>query len=71
MEFFATRIASSDRLMSIAYDLINGENFGGLEAHEEMLCDRPRIETYHRGSTATCDRATSSSTSAPAPVSWR
>lgn len=49
MEFFATRIASSDRLMSIAYDLINGENFGGLESHEEMLCDRPRIEAYHRG----------------------
>ena len=49
MEFAATRIASSDRLMAIAYDLINGDNFGGLEAHEEMLSDTSRIETYHRG----------------------
>ncbi|TDT18169.1 protein arginine N-methyltransferase 1 [Ilumatobacter fluminis] len=49
MEFVATRIASSDRLMSIAYDLINGDTFAGLEAHEEMLSDTPRIEAYHRG----------------------
>ena len=49
MEFVATRIASSDRLMSIAYDLINGDNFGGLEAHEEMLSDTPRIDAYHSG----------------------
>ena len=49
MEFVATRIASSDRLMAIAYDLINGDNFGGLESHEEMLSDTRRIEAYHRG----------------------
>ena len=49
MEFLATRIASSDRLMSIAYDLINGDNFAGLEAHEEMLSDTHRIRAYHRG----------------------
>ena len=49
MEFVATRIASSDRLMAIAYDLINSDTFGGLEAHEEMLSDTQRIEAYHRG----------------------
>lgn len=49
MEFVATRIASSERLMAIAYDLINSDTFGGLEAHEEMLSDAPRIEAYHRG----------------------
>ncbi len=32
-----------------AYDLMNSENFAGLEAHEEMLADRVRIDTYHRG----------------------
>ena len=32
-----------------AYDLMNGENFAGLEAHEEMLADRVRVDAYHRG----------------------
>lgn len=32
-----------------AYDLMNAENFGGLEPHEEMLSDRVRVEAYHRG----------------------
>ena len=28
---------------------MNSENFAGLEAHEEMLSDRVRIDAYHRG----------------------
>jgi type I protein arginine methyltransferase len=48
LEFAATRIASSDWLMTIAYDLMNGANFGGLAAQEEMLADTVRVETYHR-----------------------
>lgn len=36
-------------MMSVVYDLINGSNFAGLEAHEEMLSDRVRVETYRRG----------------------
>lgn len=48
-EFVAGRVASSDRLMSVAYDLMNGQNFAGLEAHEEMLSDTIRVEAYHRG----------------------
>jgi protein arginine N-methyltransferase 1 len=36
-------------MMSVAYDLMNGENFAGLEAHEEMLSDSVRVEAYHRG----------------------
>ena len=48
-EFVAERVASSDRMMSVVYDLINGSNFAGLEAHEEMLSDRVRVEAYHRG----------------------
>ncbi len=36
-------------MMSVAYDLMNGENFAGLEAHEEMLSDNVRVEAYHRG----------------------
>ncbi|MBT6444165.1 MAG: methyltransferase domain-containing protein [Acidimicrobiaceae bacterium] len=47
--FVAERVASSDRMMSVAYDLMNGENFAGLEAHEEMLSDNVRVEAYHRG----------------------
>ena len=47
--FVAERVASSDRMMSVAYDLMNGENFAGLEAHEEMLSDSVRVEAYHRG----------------------
>jgi type I protein arginine methyltransferase len=34
--------------MSIAYDLSNQSNFGGLGAHEEMLSDSIRIDAYHR-----------------------
>jgi len=36
-------------MMSVVYDLINGSNFAGLEAHEEMLSDRVRVEAYRRG----------------------
>jgi len=36
-------------MTNIVYDLINGHNFAGLEEHEEMLCDGPRIDAYHRG----------------------
>lgn len=49
IEFGATRIASSEWLMSIAYDVINKENFTGLGAHEEMLSDSVRVDAYHRG----------------------
>jgi protein arginine N-methyltransferase 1 len=48
LEFAATRVASSERLMSIAYDLINSDNFAGLSAHEEMLADSVRVDAYHR-----------------------
>lgn len=49
IEFGATRIASSEWLMDIAYDVMNKHNFAGLAEHEEMLSDRVRIDTYHRG----------------------
>ncbi|MEN9643579.1 MAG: hypothetical protein RL238_248 [Actinomycetota bacterium] len=47
--FAAARVASSDRLMSVVYDLMNETNFGGLSEHEEMLSDSVRVQTYHRG----------------------
>jgi type I protein arginine methyltransferase len=34
--------------MSIAYDLTNQSNFGGLGPHEEMLNDSVRVNAYHR-----------------------
>lgn len=49
LEFTATRVASSERLMSVVYDLMNESTFGGLEAHEEMLSDTVRVQAYHRG----------------------
>ncbi len=51
IEFGATRIASSEWLMDIAYDVMNKHNFAGLAEHEEMLSDRVRIDAYHRGIT--------------------
>ena len=48
-EFVAERAASSDRMMGVVDGLINSHNFAGLEAHEEMLSDRVRVEAYHRG----------------------
>lgn len=47
--FTAAKIASSDRLMSIVYDLMNETNFAGLAEHEEMLSDSVRVDAYHRG----------------------
>jgi protein arginine N-methyltransferase 1 len=47
--FAAARIASSDRLMNVVYDLMNETNFAGLCEHEEMLSDSVRVEAYHRG----------------------
>ncbi len=47
--FVADRIASSERMTSVVYDLINGHNFAGLEEHEEMLSDSTRVDAYHRG----------------------
>jgi protein arginine N-methyltransferase 1 len=47
--FGATRVASSERLMSLVYDNMNEANFAGLSHHEEMLSDSVRIEAYHRG----------------------
>lgn len=47
--FVAERIAASEWLTSIVYDLINGHNFAGLEEHEEMLSDSVRVGAYHRG----------------------
>lgn len=47
--FAAERIASSDRLMDVVYDLMNETNFAGLAEHEEMLSDSVRVDAYHRG----------------------
>jgi len=46
--FAASRVASSDRLMGLVYDLANETSFSGLEEHEEMLSDRVRVDAYHR-----------------------
>jgi protein arginine N-methyltransferase 1 len=46
--FAAERVASSDRLMDVVYDLMNETNFGGLAEHEEMLSDSVRVDAYHR-----------------------
>ncbi|HSP02360.1 MAG TPA: methyltransferase domain-containing protein [Acidimicrobiales bacterium] len=46
--FAAERVAASDRLMDLVYDLMNETNFGGLAEHEEMLSDSVRVEAYHR-----------------------
>ncbi|MFN3215811.1 MAG: methyltransferase domain-containing protein [Acidimicrobiales bacterium] len=48
LRFGAERVASSDRLMNVVYDLVNETNFAGLAEHEEMLSDRIRVEAYHR-----------------------
>ena len=47
--FAAARVASSDRLMSVVYDLMNETNFAGLSEHEEMLSDSVRVQAYHQG----------------------
>ncbi|MGK2928560.1 MAG: methyltransferase domain-containing protein [Acidimicrobiales bacterium] len=47
--FAANRVASSDHLMTVVYDLMNETNFAGLAEHEEMLSDSVRVEAYHRG----------------------
>lgn len=47
--FVADRVASSELMMGVVDGLINRHNFAGLEAHEEMLSDRVRVEAYHRG----------------------
>lgn len=44
----ANKVAGSDKLMSIAYDLMNETNFGGIAEHEEMLSDTVRVDAYHR-----------------------
>lgn len=49
LAFAAGRVAASDRLMGLFYDLTNETNFGGLAAHEEMLSDAVRVDAYHRG----------------------
>jgi type I protein arginine methyltransferase len=46
--FAAARIAASDRLMGVVYDLMNETNFSGLGEHEEMLSDSVRVDAYHR-----------------------
>jgi protein arginine N-methyltransferase 1 len=46
--FAAERVAASDRLMDLVYDLTNETNFGDLAEHEEMLSDSVRVEAYHR-----------------------
>ena len=46
--FAAARVASSDRLMVLVYDLMNETNLGGLAEHEEMLSDSVRVDAYHR-----------------------
>ncbi|MFM2076833.1 MAG: hypothetical protein RJA49_723, partial [Actinomycetota bacterium] len=49
LRYTAGKLASSDRLMSIVYDLMNETNFAGLAEHEEMLSDTVRVDAYHRG----------------------
>ncbi len=44
----ANKVAGNDKLMSIAYDLMNETNFGGIAAHEEMLSDSVRVDAYHQ-----------------------
>jgi len=34
--------------MGLVYDLMNEQDFGGLEEHEEMLSDQVRVDAYHR-----------------------
>jgi len=46
--FGAARVASSELLMSVVYDLMNETNFAGLAEHEEMLSDTVRVNAYHR-----------------------
>lgn len=46
--YAAARLASSDRLMDLVYDLMNEANFAGLAEHEEMLSDSARVDAYHR-----------------------
>lgn len=46
--FGASKLASSDRLMSVVYDLMNEANFAGLSEHEEMLSDSVRVDAYHQ-----------------------
>lgn len=36
-------------MMGVVDGLINGHQFAGLEAHEEMLSDTVRIDAYHQG----------------------
>ncbi|MFT7475479.1 MAG: protein arginine N-methyltransferase 1 [Verrucomicrobiales bacterium] len=45
--FGASKLASSDRLMGLVYDLTNETNFAGLSEHEEMLSDTVRVNAYH------------------------
>ncbi len=47
--FGASRVASSERLMSLVYDNMNEANFAGISHHEEMLSDQVRVNAYHRG----------------------
>ena len=49
LRFGAGRVASSERLMGVIYDLINETNLTGLSEHEEMLSDSIRVDAYHRG----------------------
>ncbi len=48
VDFATNRVASSDRLMNVVYDLMNETNFAGIAEHEEMLNDRVRVDAYHR-----------------------
>ncbi len=47
--FGADKLASSDRLMGLVYDLSNETHFAGLSEHEEMLSDSVRVNAYHQG----------------------
>lgn len=49
MGFGASKLASSDRMMNVVYDLMNETNFAGLPEHEEMLSDAVRVSAYHQG----------------------
>jgi protein arginine N-methyltransferase 1 len=46
--FGASKLASSEWLMGLVYDLTNETNFAGLSEHEEMLSDSVRVNAYHQ-----------------------
>jgi len=48
LAFGAEKLANSELVMGLVYDLSNESNFAGLSEHEEMLSDEVRVSAYHR-----------------------